>query len=103
MDIFNNSRDSFVGYLKKIVFSKFKKVKLKRIDLRNVLNYLMGSSHLFFQNQGVLKNYIENELVIENSKDNLLIHNLVVDNISVSDYLYEDITIQMVLIIYHKI
>ena len=79
---------------KKIVFSKFKKVKIKRIDLRNVPKLSNGVESPIFQNQGVLKNYIENELVIENSKDNLLIHNLVVDNISVSDYLYEDITIQ---------
>lgn len=80
--------------INKILLSKFRKVKIKRIDVRNVPKRSNGVELPIFQNQGVLKNYIENELVIENSKDNLLIHNLVVDNISVSDYFYEDITIQ---------
>ncbi len=80
--------------INKILLSKFKKVKIKRIDVRNVPKRSNGLELPIFQDQGILKNYIENELVIENSKDNLLIHNLVVDNISLSDYFYEDITIQ---------
>lgn len=80
--------------IKKLLISKFMKVKIKRIDVRNVPKRFDGVESAIFQNQGELKNYIENELVIENSKDNLLIDNLVVDNISVNSYLYEDIMIQ---------
>lgn len=76
------------------VIKKFRKVKIKRIDVRNVPKRVNGLELAIFQNQGELKNYIENELVIENSKENLLIDNLVVDNISVNRYLYEDIMIQ---------
>lgn len=79
-----------IGY----VIEKFRKVKIKRIDVRNVPKRVNGLELAIFQNQGELKNYIENELVIENSKENLLIDNLVVDNISVNSYLYEDIMIQ---------
>jgi hypothetical protein len=80
--------------IKKILISKFTKVKIKRIDVRNVPKRFDGVESAIFQNQGELKNYIENELVVENSKENLLIDNLVVDNISVNSYLYEDIMIQ---------
>lgn len=80
--------------IKKSLISKFRKVKIKRIDVRNVPKRFDGGESAIFQNQGELKNYIENELVIENSKDKLLIDNLVVDNISVNSYFYEDITIQ---------
>lgn len=88
----------FVGIIswliKKLLISKFRKVKIKRIDVRNVPKRFDGGESAIFQNQGELKNYIENELVIENSKESLLIDNLVVDNISVNSYLYEDIIIQ---------
>lgn len=85
----------FIGHLiTKLLISKFRKVKIKRIDVRNVPKRVDGLELPIFQNQGELKNYIENELVIENSKENLLIDNLVVDNISVNSYLYEDIMIQ---------
>lgn len=80
--------------IKKLLMSKFRKVKIKRIDIRNVPKRFDGVESAIFQNQGELKNYIENELVVENSKENLLIDNLVVDNISVNSYLYEDILIQ---------
>ena len=84
-----------IGWLfNRIFLSKFKKVKIKRIDVRNVPKRFNGVELAIFQNDGAYKNYIENELVIENSKDDLLIQNLVVDNISVSDYFYEDIVIQ---------
>ena len=77
-----------IGWLfNRIFLSKFKKVKIKRIDVRNVLKRFNGVELALFQYDGAYKNYIENELVIENSKDDLLIQNLVVDNISVSDRL----------------
>lgn len=84
-----------IGWLfNKTFLSKFKKVKIKRIDVRNVPKRFNGVELAIFQNDGAYKNYIENELVIENSNDDLVIQNLVVDNISVNDYFYEDIVIQ---------
>mgnify|MGYP000954584305 CR=1 FL=1 len=84
-----------IGWLfNKTFSSKFKKVKIKRIDVRNVPKRFNGIESAIFQNQGALKNYIENELVIENSKDDLIIHNLVVDKVEVKNYFYEDIVIQ---------
>ena len=78
-----------IGWLfNKTFLSKFKKVKIKRIDVRNVPKRFNGVELAIFQNDGAYKNYIENELVIENSNDDLVIQNLVVDNISVNDYFY---------------
>ena len=80
--------------INKLLLSKFRKVKIKRIDIRNVPKRFDGVESAIFPNQGSLKNYIENELVIENSKDDLIIHNLVIDIVEVKDYFYEDIVIQ---------
>ena len=65
--------------IKKILISKFTKVKIKRIDVRNVPKRFDGVESAIFQNQGELKNYIENELVVENSKENLLINSILID------------------------
>ena len=80
--------------INKLLLSKFRKVKIKKIDIRNVPKRFDGVESAIFSNQGSLKNYIENELVIENSKDDLIIHNLVIDIVEVKEYFYEDIVIQ---------
>ncbi|PPA33242.1 hypothetical protein DWY30_00880 [Streptococcus salivarius] len=92
--IFSILMTSIFWLFKKYIYPRFQNIKIKKIDIRNVPKRSNGVELPIFQDQGILKNYIENELVIENPKDNLLIHNLVVDNISLSDYFYEDITIQ---------
>ena len=92
--IFSILMTSIFLLFKKYIYPRFQNIKIKKIDIRNVPKRSNGVELPIFQDQGILKNYIENELVIENPKDNLLIHNLVVDNISLSDYFYEDITIQ---------
>ena len=43
-----------IGY----VIEKFRKVKIKRIDVRNVPKRVNGLELAIFQNQGELKNYI---------------------------------------------
>lgn len=88
---------------KKYIYPRFQNIKIKKIDIRNVPKRSNGVELPIFQDQGILKNYIENELVIENPKDNLLIHNLVVDNISLSDYFTKILRYKMVLITYRKI
>ena len=78
----------------KIFLSKFKKVKIKRIDIRNVPKLVNGYQIPVFPETGEYKNYVENEFVIENFKEELIINDLVIDNIEVRSFDYEEIIIQ---------
>lgn len=86
---------AIIGWIfKKFVLSRFQKVNIKKIDIRNVPKLFNGFEAPAFQHVGAYQNYIENELVIENLKNDLLVHNLVINRMEVRDYLYEDVIIQ---------
>lgn len=86
---------SILYYLfRKFIYPNFQKVKIRRIDIRNVPKFFQGRVLPTFQSSDVYRNYIENELVIENKKDDILIKDLVVENIIVQEYKYEDIEVQ---------
>ena len=80
--------------IKKLLMSKFRKVKIKRIDIRNVPKFISGNQYPVYHDSNDFINYVENELIIKNPKDELLIHELVIDDIEVLDYSYEDTIVQ---------
>ena len=80
--------------IKKLLMSKFRKVKINRIDIRNVPKFISGNQIPVYHDSNDFINYVENELVIKNPKDELLIHELVIDDIEVLDYSYEDTIVQ---------
>lgn len=92
--IFSISISSILWLFKKYIYTRFQKIKIKKIDIRNVPKFISGNQVSVYHNSNDFINYVENELVIKNPKDELLIHELVIDDIEVLDYSYEDTIVQ---------
>ena len=92
--IFSISISSIFLLFKKYIYTRFQKIKIKKIDIRNVPKFISGNQIPVYPDSNDFINYVENELVIKNPKDELLIHELVIDDIEVLDYSYEDTIVQ---------
>ena len=66
--IFSISISSIFLLFKKYIYTRFQKIKIKKIDIRNVPKFISGNQIPVYPDSNDFINYVENELVIKNPK-----------------------------------